>query len=365
MPRKEIYLQDKIIGRHYSTKNFRVMERNKVFERSNSKEIINFEQRISKLNCERERIAAARNKLIQNREVFNSTGKMIEQMHKSIDESFPDKRTETVKQACNDSLLVRRRGYTGKCLIGSDGPRVEMSEEKRTIRWPIRNALPMHGIDMISTQTEALLSPRMTKSLKIRPDTAINARPKTGKSRALRRGSCADELLMNVSSRNKDNLFPVKRPPALTKAKKRQSEENRGSLFHGFSATDKEKERKKVHFADERHRKKHEEDVDPLKMQVIPENQEGVDGTESNDINGNECEEQEGNKQEGDEDELKNKVEVPLVLPKLAGQQLSSKRSETEEIILPKIVERRRQSLLNITEIQEMVRMRKANSVDF
>lgn len=365
MRRKELYLQEKIIGRHYSTKNFRVIERNKVFERSNSKEIHGFEERILQLNNERCRIAAARNKLTQNRAMFNLTGKLIKQMHECIDESHPGRMTETVMQACNDNLPYRGRSLSEHQQSAPASPHTERNVLRK--RWAWDNSSHCHDVgahnkDDISV---ASLSPRIARSNKACSNTEVSSSPKTARTCLMHRGSSTNELLLKGKSTNSTAADHVCQN-RLKIAMMTTHEPMQHPFSHHPTLSELgDREKKRVRFADETSKTNAANGKDFSAKQITTEDS-------FRDVNhkaSSEDENEEANNDSQERDEYKEDKQFDTgsslpVLPKSVAQKQQEQSIEEAGINLPRIVERRRQSLINITEINDMVRVRKDNSIE-
>ena len=325
MPRKEFYLQEEILGLHFSRRTFRVMQWNKAIEKSRTKEIINIDRCISQLNKERNRIAAMRNKLINIQDDFCSTAKLIERIHDSNDKSSLNKNTEKAKQTSDDNLKLDQCSLLTQQRYGRE-PSAIGSTENRTENW-LEKSCKSRGVlnrrasycNNVSSQTNGISSSMICKSNTVRSNLSASHLLQN------RRHSDTYQLDRNAKSPNKawKEDFPnVVRLP-----------------YSRFSSTAKqfvEKEPKRLG------------DEEPLSKTINTTLRSG----------------KEEQKNEDDTEESAERFDVSTALPTLMTSTSPEKDSDNNEFALPKILERRRLSLLHITEIQNIVRLQKASSVD-
>lgn len=321
-----------------------------MLEMSHSKEIDEFEHHILQLNSERSQIAAVRSKLEHNMQIFNSTGRLVKQIHEYMDKSNPDKTTETVKQAYNDNLPIKGRSYSERyfrCGEKAFSGRVTKNMLRR--RYTCDNLILKEDLEYkINEQNDALVSPRINRCKKVLPKAALSASLKTATISHLQSRSFVNDSKLNahfnIESMTMDfnNGFENSVRDQLSPKK---------LLGSCLCLNTGDRERRRVHFIDEELRDTGAQEEPKHTMTEARE--DDVKDVNNNDIeetkvidDGRRCDTQQTRKYSH---------EACATMPRLMRSTSPGHTAENERVSLPSIVERRRKSLFNISEISKLL----------
>ena len=344
MPNKEIYLQEKILGRHYSGKSFRVLERNKVCQRSNSKELEAFDLHISKLRIEKERINAARQKLILSRKLFNSTGKVIQSL-----------RGKTSEDDVAVELKLMRRANSEMGLTKVSPILKQKAARRQSLRFPLGSEKDNEDDE---DEAEENAAGKRTVAIDFVSDKPEVLCKQTCSPRTLRKGmSCEGlssdlcEAINNIGTEEEDDeVF-----------------ENGDSVYGKPSFSDEVavSKAKKVHFKND--------------LIDNPKNLKEKTRSLSETLKCTHIDEAEMKQRKSEAEEKENtlppintifrqpRFSVEMSIPGFFSPRLPRPKLKLgvgcEVDALPRIVERRRKSLLNIDEIQKMVKLQKDSNL--
>eukprot|EP00795_Rhopilema_esculentum_P003265 gene3265-1593_t len=344
MPNKEIYLQEKILGRHYSGKSFRVLERNKVFERSNSKELEAFDLHISKLRIEKERINAARQKLILSRKLFNSTGKVIQSL-----------RGKTIEDDVAVELKLMRRANSEMGLAKVSPTLKKKTTRRQSLRFSFGSEKDNDDDENKAEENAVGKESMAIDYVADKPEVFCKqlCSPRTLKKGMSCEGLSSDLCEVNSTigtEEGDDEVF-----------------ENGDSVYEkpSFSNELAVSKAKKVHFKDELiDNPKHLDG----KIRGLSETLKctHIDETEMKQHK-SEAEEKEDTLPPINTIFRQPRYSVEMLIPGSFSPRLPRPKSKSgvgsEADVLPRIVERRRRSLLNIDEIQKMVKLHKDSNL--
>eukprot|EP00794_Sanderia_malayensis_P020326 gene20326-22325_t len=154
MSRKVISEKEDVFNRRCNKRQYRLIERNRQFERRYSNQIRDIEASISKMMHEKEKITVAKQKLSENQKRFNSTSNVLDQLRKEdgrhVNRHLFDVPESSRVEKINDGQVTRRRRRR---------QRADRFDEEHI------NTLPsIKNSTMLSSKRNEMLSQRSVKS---------------------------------------------------------------------------------------------------------------------------------------------------------------------------------------------------------